>query len=331
MPLQFTHVDWEAFPSNSPLLRISAMIFRFEIIFWGFSCHLGWSGRGRDGNMSAAFENWVNKCLWGASCPDQPSIVHFDRWKLFSVPRNKKKHSHFHYFPLISCWCEGKTQKSQTYVKHKRCHPLQVMNKHPHMLLSHSFACHNLNYSNELFSPSQRKELSKPYIILLKVFPFFSSPFFRFPFFGENKVFFSRFSISKKSSNGESERESDRVCIESEQNGMMEKFFVYKQSAVGMGGKIFCFLPFNKFPENSENCFQNFFLSKRKFAIFKVFNPLRSDVVKLKVCASVSGLLLMFCDLRWIRFLSSRNFKVCVVAGFFLFFCILDNYLWANY
>lgn len=244
MPLQFTHVDWEAFPSNSPLLRISAMIFRFEIIFWGFSCHLGRSGRGRDGNMSAAFENWVNKCLWGASCPDQPSIVHFDRWKLFSVPRNKKKHSHFHYFPLISCWCEGKTQKSQTYVKHKRCHPLQVMNKHPHMLLSHSFACHNLNYSNELFSPSQRKELSKPYIILLKVFPFFSSPFFRFPFFGENKVFFfSFFHFQEKLKRWEWEGERPSVYrIGTKRND--GKVFRLQTISSWNGGKNLLFLTF---------------------------------------------------------------------------------------
>lgn len=95
------------------------MIFYFEIIFWGFSCHLRMCGCGGDGESMgrtrAAFikcfflENWVNKCLWGTSCPEHPASCNLTDGKfsraLPTPPESRETCSDFHYFSDFMLMC----------------------------------------------------------------------------------------------------------------------------------------------------------------------------------------------------------------------------------
>lgn len=191
--------------------------------------------------------------------------MQFDRWKMFSsIPDMRRRRKTFGFSLFFSDFMlKGKTQKSQTYVKHKRCaHPLRWWTN-IHMLLSHRLPAPATTWvtlhRRELFFPLIRS-FQNHTSFLLKVSPFslsvetesFSSPYFSFR------------------SRGKAQTEK-----------WWKSFSVYKQSAPG--GKeeraegFLCFYLSTKFEKLWENNIRKFFW--RKFPIFK-FPNLRTRLRK---------------------------------------------------
>ena len=137
MPLHFTHVDWEKLCHQIHLKFPSSFN---DILLWNNFLRLfsmrGSMERIRMGGQHNLSENWVNNLPLRnfMSCPDHHHHHHHAIWQMeifispstfFPRKGKEEKHLEFHYFFWfhIMLICEGKTQKSQTYVKHKRCCP----------------------------------------------------------------------------------------------------------------------------------------------------------------------------------------------------------------
>lgn len=197
----FCHqIHLEAFPSDS------SDIFTLNFLSEAFSDDAERCGRNEETRPLFSKKNiWVNKCLWGTSCPDHQ---HHAIWQMENfLFTDERKHSDFHYLLSSASLLPSSLPHFHADVKAKP-------KNHKHMW-SRKGATHSTN--SHMAPPcSAATRITRNNFPLLLVRSFHYHASFLLKVFLSAFLRKAKFFISRKAS--------------SERKEMMENFAVYKQS-----------------------------------------------------------------------------------------------------